>query len=112
VVNGACFARTTDIALTLFSDPVSLGLATTDANGGFSVTVTIPSNTPVGTHTLTAAGGGQSASLSLLVSDTGLVVSGSGLSWNLGILGLAMLAAGIILLAGDRISKQDLIEFA
>ncbi|MBA3653740.1 MAG: hypothetical protein H0W70_06040 [Actinobacteria bacterium] len=107
-VNGACFARDTDVSLTLFSDPVALGTARTDGKGSFSLLVRIPSNTAEGNHRIVAQGAGQSASLLLTVSR-GLSVTG--MSWNLAILGLALLAAGVILLAGDRIARQDLIEF-
>jgi hypothetical protein len=109
LLNGACFARNADISLVLTSDPVNLGTARTDASGNFSFTVTIPTNTPPGNHTLTASGAGQSATLTILVSQP---LSTTGMRWNLAILGLAMVAAGIILMAGDRIGKQDLIDFA
>ncbi len=110
-VTGTCFRRNLDGQLILTSDPVSLGTFRTDGNGNFFVTVAIPRNTAVGTHTLTARGGDQSAAITLIVSN----VSGfgvTGMSWNLLILGLALMAAGIVVLAGDRIGKQDLIEFA
>jgi hypothetical protein len=109
-VNGACFARNVDITLTLFSDPVVLGTVRTDGIGSFSKVITIPSNTPVGNHTLTASGSGQAASITLVVSASGFGVTG--LSWNLLILGLALIAAGVIVMAGHRIGEQDLIDFA
>lgn len=107
-VGGACFPANTSIALTLFSDPISLGTAVTDSTGTFSVIVTIPTSVVAGTHTLTAAGGGQSASISLVVSN---VLVRTGMSWNLAILGLALIAAGIIVMSGDRIGRQQLIDF-
>ena len=108
-VTGARWPANTDVSLVLTSDPVNLGTVRSDANGAFSVVVTIPSNTTAGNHTLTASGGGQSVSMTLVVSGK-LVVTG--ISWNLAILGLALLAAGIIVLAGDRIGRQELIEFS
>jgi hypothetical protein len=110
-VTGTCFRRNLDGQLILTSDPVSLGTFRTDGNGNFFVTVAIPRNTAVGNHTLTARAGDQSAAITLIVSN----VSGfgvTGMSWNLLILGLALVAAGIVVLAGDRIGKQELIEFA
>ena len=107
-IGGTCFARNTAISLTLFSDPVNLGTVTSDANGNFSVTVTVPRSVPVGAHTLTAAGAGQSASMTLLVSEA---LARTGMSWNLAILGLVLIAAGIIVMAGDRIGRQELIAF-
>ena len=94
----------------LTSDPVTLGRARTDFAGNFGATIAIPLNTAEGAHTLTATGGGQSASIPLIVSKSGTFAV-TGLSWNLVILGLALFAAGVIVLAGDRIGKQELIEF-
>jgi hypothetical protein len=107
-VSGANWPSNTDISLALNSDPVNLGTVRSDGNGAFSIVVRIPSNTSAGNHTLSATGGGQTASLTLVVS-AGLGVTG--LSWNLAILGVALLAAGIIVLAGERIGRQELIEF-
>jgi hypothetical protein len=88
---------------------VLLGTTKTDSTGAFSFVVTIPRGTAAGTHTITVAGGGASASAPLVVTN-GLAVTG--IAWNVGILGLALLAAGVIVLAGDRIGKQDLIDFS
>ena len=107
-VNGVNWPASTEVGFTLNSDPVFLGSVRSDSAGGFSVVLRIPSTIPVGTHTLTASGGGKSASLTLLVSAP-LVVTG--MSWNFAILGIALLAAGVIVLAGERIGRQELVEF-
>ena len=52
--NGWKPGSTVTILLTGSSTP--LGTATADANGAFSATVTIPSDTPAGTHTITISG--------------------------------------------------------
>jgi 5'-nucleotidase len=109
VLNGSCYPRNADLNIVMTSDPVLLGTVKSDGNGAFSVTITIPANTSQGTHTITVSGAGASAALSLIVSGAFGV---TGLSWDMAILGLALIAAGIIVLAGDRIGKQDLIEFA
>jgi hypothetical protein len=44
------------VDLTLHSTPVALGTATTGDDGSFSKTVTIPADTPVGTHTIEITG--------------------------------------------------------
>lgn len=110
-ISGTCYTPNTDLDMVLTSDPVSLGRAHTDGAGNFAVTVAIPLNTPVGTHTLTVSGGGRSAAISIIVSSTPGAFGVTGMSWNLAVLGLALLAAGVIVLAGDRIGKQELIEF-
>ena len=109
-VSGNCFNRNIDIGLTLFSDPVVLGIAHTDATGAFNFTVTIPGNTAPGTHTLAATGGGQSATIPLIVSSQ-TPFGVTGISWNMLVLGLALVAGGVIVLAGDRIGKQELVTF-
>jgi LPXTG-motif cell wall-anchored protein len=44
------------VDLTLFSTPVPLGTATVAADGSFTKTVTIPSSTPPGNHTIVMSG--------------------------------------------------------
>jgi LPXTG-motif cell wall-anchored protein len=70
-VEGRTFATGSTVTLTLFSDPVVLGSATADAAGVIATQVTIPTNTPLGSHTLTAEGTAPDGSpLSLSVSLT------------------------------------------
>ncbi|WP_159602302.1 hypothetical protein [Agromyces humi] len=49
-VTGADFAPNTEHGVELHSTPASLGNATTDAEGGFQLTTTIPAGTPTGSH--------------------------------------------------------------
>ncbi|MGO2519093.1 MAG: fibronectin type III domain-containing protein [Microbacterium sp.] len=51
-VSGSGFAADASLALELRSTPVQLGTATTDAEGAFAATVTVPADTAAGAHTL------------------------------------------------------------
>ncbi|GIE93175.1 hypothetical protein [Paractinoplanes rishiriensis] len=55
-ITGSGYAPFSTVYLSLFSNPVSLGTTTADANGNISVTVTVPLGTPIGNHTLLATG--------------------------------------------------------
>jgi hypothetical protein len=54
VASGSGWSPNEVVDLTLFSTPVSLGSAHADATGAFSMTVTIPADTSLGTHDLVA----------------------------------------------------------
>jgi hypothetical protein len=70
-VSGNNFFPGGSVSIVLHSTPVSVGGATVNANGSFSVSVSIPSATPPGAHTIIASDSeGDSAS-------TGLTVTGS-----------------------------------
>lgn len=51
-VSGVNFMPNTRIRITLYSTPIILSTVSADGNGAFSTTVTIPTDTAVGTHTL------------------------------------------------------------
>ncbi|MFT4305826.1 MAG: phosphatase PAP2 family protein [Microbacterium sp.] len=53
-IAGSGFAADATLSLVLHSDPVTVSTVTTDANGDFATTVTIPSGTASGAHTLEA----------------------------------------------------------
>src|SRR5262245_17845265 len=104
------FATGSTATVTLFSDPVVLGSAIADAAGVFALQATIPADTPLGHHTITAEGTAPDGSpLSLSVSLTvvpaqagagagngngNLPRTGSDSSIPLAKLGLGMLAIG------------------
>ncbi len=68
---GRTFAGGSTVTVTLFSEPVVLGSATADAAGVMALQATIPQNTPLGSHTITADGTAPDGSpLSLSVSLT------------------------------------------
>ena len=54
-VSGTGFAPFTGVALALYAGGTKLGTATTNANGAFSVDVTIPTGTAIGSKTVVAA---------------------------------------------------------
>lgn len=53
-----------ELALELHSDPVALGTVATDAQGGFTTTVTIPETVPVGAHQVVVLHDGQQVTAS------------------------------------------------
>jgi hypothetical protein len=55
-VSGSGFASSSEVVLTIESDPVVLATVTANSEGSFSTTVTIPSNVRAGQHTIFATG--------------------------------------------------------
>ncbi|MCY1145683.1 fibronectin type III domain-containing protein [Actinoplanes sp. Pm04-4] len=55
-ITGNGFEPNSTVVLSLFSNPVDLGTTVADGTGAISVTVTLPSGTPTGSHTLLATG--------------------------------------------------------
>ena len=53
-VKGTGFAPASTVTITLHSEPVEVGTATTDASGDFTAEVTVPASTPAGEHTVVA----------------------------------------------------------
>ncbi len=66
-VFGTNFPANTPLALDMFSDPVALGSASSDADGSYSVLVTIPAGTAPGAHDIVVSGGGVQASTKITV---------------------------------------------
>ena len=54
-VKGTGFAPASTVTITLHSEPVEVGTATTDASGDFTAEVTVPADTEAGDHTVVAA---------------------------------------------------------
>jgi LPXTG-motif cell wall-anchored protein len=87
-ITGQTFAAGSSVTVTLFSDPVVLASSTADASGRIALQATIPTDTPLGAHTLTADGTAPdgtplslSASITVVPADgTGAGGSGSGSS--------------------------------
>lgn len=63
------------VTFTFFSQPVSLGAATTDAGGTVNADLTIPANAAAGSHTITAEGASASGTLT---NSVALTVVGDG----------------------------------
>jgi titin len=116
-ITGQTFAAGSSVTVTLFSDPVVLASSTADASGRIALQATIPTDTPLGAHTLTADGTAPdgtplslSASITVVPADgTGAGGSGSGSSnlpttgddssMPLAKLGLALAAVGGLITA-------------
>jgi len=88
----------------LFLDGQPAGSTTADANGNFSLPLTIPSNETAGTHTVTATCGAVVLSFEITVNAAGGNLSRTGTSSTLPLSGiaLALLAAGGLLLLFAR----------
>ena len=66
-LSGQGFPPETVLTATLFSTPVVLGSVTSDAQGSFQMTVTIPLSTPPGQHEIVVSGGGVQSTTPLVV---------------------------------------------
>ena len=99
---GRCYPANTDLTITMASTPVTLTTVRTDNAGAFSVTVVIPRSTSVGTHTISATGGGRAASV---VISVGLAFTGGGHT-NWAPLAAALIFAGLVLVAGKLLAEQ------
>jgi ubiquitin len=73
-VDGSGFRASSQVEMTLHSDPVELGVAPVDLVGSFAATVAIPTSVPAGTHRLEVAG--ISADGQAVLHDTTLQVVG------------------------------------
>jgi ubiquitin len=73
-VAGSGFRASSQVELTLHSDPVDLGTVPVDVAGSFAATVAIPASVPVGTHRLQVAG--VAADGRAVLHDTTLQVVG------------------------------------
>lgn len=79
-LQGLGFAPLSTVQLTLFSAPVSLGTTVTDADGRFSVRVTLPAGLTAGTHTLVATGINPDGTTRYLVTTVTVAASGDGVA--------------------------------
>jgi Glycine rich protein/Putative Ig domain len=97
-ISGTGFADSTTLTVVLHSNPVTLGTVTTSGTGTFSIQVTIPSDTPAGTHAI-LVGGTQYATLQVtaVLSTAGLPATGLDVSGSVTLAAL-LLAAGLALL--------------
>lgn len=62
-IRGGGFAPGRELAVTFFSQPVTLGRTQSDAGGGYSVGVTIPGNAVPGQHRIVVSGPGTQSRL-------------------------------------------------
>ncbi len=109
-ISGAGLGSNLPGTITLHTTVVTLGTFTTDSSGGFTATVTIPSDVS-GTHTLVAATSVASISITLDIGGAaapngttkpGTAFTGAAVI-GVGFLGAALLVGGgILLFAGRR----------
>lgn len=76
VVTGCCFDDT--VGVDIESEPRRLGQATAGSDGTFSLTVTIPTDTTLGAHAITATGDALDGSGRLKLSTPITVVAAAG----------------------------------
>ena len=69
-VTGTGFAPSSPVSLTLHSDPVEVGTATTDDTGSFTAEVTVPAAAEAGDHTVVAAAESPAAEASAPLTVT------------------------------------------
>jgi titin len=121
-VIGTGFLPYSTVSIVIYSTPVNLGMATTDANGAFTKTVTVPSSLAAGSHSLVAYGVDPSGNLhSLRMNVTVPPAAGSsggsnralaytGLDINplaFVVAGGGLLLAGLVLLVVSRTRRQE-----
>lgn len=114
-VTGSGFCPTCTITLTIHSTPVTLGTTTSDANGNFSTSVSIPSDTAPGNHTIVATDpDGDTASTAILVAgsvgptvaaSSGLAFTGADISAVSAIGAIALALGGMLILTSRRRRK-------
>ncbi|WP_084079486.1 lamin tail domain-containing protein [Demequina sp. NBRC 110057] len=96
-VEGGGFAPGERVVFTLHSDPIVLGAVTADADGAVAVTLAIPTDAPLGEHTLVAEGAtsGISGSATLVVTaaDGSLPTTGPSDAWITAAVAAALLVA-------------------
>ncbi len=112
-IEGRTFAAGGTVTVTFGSAPVTLGSPTADEAGAFALQATIPADTPLGAHTITATGpapNGQTLTLSLVcrvvpaegggaAAAGNLPRTGSDTSIPLAKIGLGLLALGGVVYA-------------
>lgn len=121
-VTGSALEADTEYSLELHSTPVALGPVSSDSNGSFETSVTIPSSTTSGTHTLVllldgdtvattaldvvagdAADGGDGTPGENDASDGSLATTGfDGAPWVIGIVVILILGGTIAVAIGQR----------
>ncbi len=94
------------VTILLTGNATPLGTATVDANGAFSASVTIPSDTAAGAHTITITGTDPSGVARTVQSGTitvtAILPATGGDTGPLTLLGVALVSAGAVMLAPRR----------
>lgn len=77
-IQACCFQPGSTVTFTLYSQPVTLGTATADANGVATLVATIPSNIAPGPHTIEATGIGMDGQPLTVTQQITVVAPGDG----------------------------------
>jgi hypothetical protein len=97
-LTGSGYAANSTVDLYVYSTPRKIGTVTTDAEGGFTVTVTVPADLAPGAHHLVAAGVDPSGALRYLRVDVTVTQAAGQLAWT-GFEALPFVGAGVLALA-------------
>jgi hypothetical protein len=77
-VSGTGFAPNVDVAVTLFSDPISLGTIRSTSNGAIQATMSMPANAPAGAHKMEAVGVNAAGGKNILSANVQVTATGTG----------------------------------
>ncbi len=88
--------------LTVLFDGKVIGTITANAQGAFAGSITIPTDTPQGTHTLTVRGSSCELNATITVSGTLAFTGASSHTGTTVLLGLAAIVLGLVLVVGVR----------
>jgi len=110
--DGSGFGADTNVIVSIHSTPTVLGSGTADSSGNFVDTVTIPSSTTPGRHTITLSGtnpdGTARALTTTITVSAAAAAQGSGLPFTgaeiagMSLAGVALIGGGIVLLLAAR----------
>jgi hypothetical protein len=99
-LSGSGYAPNSAVSLYIYSTPTLLGTVTTDAQGSFATTVTIPATLAPGTHHLVSAGVDPSGNVRYLRSDVTVTTPSGQLAWTGFETTPVVLAGGLAVLLG------------
>ena len=88
--------------LTVLFDGKVIGTITANAQGAFAGSITIPRDTPQGTHTLTVRGSSCELNATITVSGTLAFTGASSHTGSTMLLGVAAIVLGLVLVVGVR----------
>jgi alpha-N-arabinofuranosidase len=97
-ITGTGYPVGEDVTIELHSAPVVLGSATVDAEGGFTVTTTIPATTVTGAHRIIATAAPSGARAEAALSVTGVTPSENGSLASTGAGGTGIMVSAVVAL--------------
>jgi hypothetical protein len=102
-LSGDGFPSDTALALTIHSQPQSLGTVTTDSAGHFATSITIPASLTDGSHTITASSASETCAVAIRSGTTPPPLAHTGVQIAAaGILAATLLGGGAFLLLIGR----------